>query len=602
MPSAIAAARPPATLQDAIARMDGTVLDAERRAELLARSFELRSGREKPGRFWKIDLDALSFDTLEVPASVAPTITAPQARGLIACDLASAARLHGDLLARAFGKAVVADTSKFAALTSALCNTGAFVYVPADVAVDEPIEIVYDAQAALFPYTVILAEHGASVSIIERLRGAANAFVCGVDEIVASENAQVTFAVEQDLPADARVVFTRVAKPAKDATVVWSVADIGASLTVGSIDVIVDHPGVDAQINGLFFPRDDQHVDLVSTVEHNVGESQSETVIKSAATGSRSSAISGKHSHRSARARHRVLTSRRCALALRAFSHRFGTGSGNRCKRREGVSRCNRRRARRRTDLLYDQPRHLTRRRGTDDCARLFRAGDRAVSHQRLARTSAQRAPSEGIVVLRPLTGDPKLERIIADFPILRQHNSRGKRLVFLDSAATSQKPQAVIDSLVDYYSHYNANIHRGVYEIAALATEAFEAARGKVAGFVNAQPQEIIWTRNTTEAINLVSYSWGLNNLREGDAILTTQLEHHSNLVPWQLLAEKTGARLRFIPVDDRGLHILDDLDTLLEGCKLVALSHVSNTLGHDRAAGDHYPEGTCRRRTRAG
>ncbi len=178
-------------------------------------------------------------------------------------------------------------------------------------------------------------------------------------------------------------------------------------------------------------------------------------------------------------------------------------------------------------------------------------------------------------------TADAKLDRIVADFPVLRERNSRGKRLVFLDSAATSQKPQVVIDSLVDYYSHYNANIHRGVYEIAARATEAFEAARTKVAGFFNAQPQEIIWTRNTTEAINLVSHSWGLTNLLPGDVILTTQLEHHSNLVPWQLLAEKTGAELRFIPVDGRGVHVLDDLDRLLEGCKLVALSHVSNTLG---------------------
>jgi cysteine desulfurase/selenocysteine lyase len=178
-------------------------------------------------------------------------------------------------------------------------------------------------------------------------------------------------------------------------------------------------------------------------------------------------------------------------------------------------------------------------------------------------------------------TRDPKLDRIIADFPILRERNSRGKRLVFLDSAATSQKPQAVIDALVEYYTTYNANIHRGVYEIAARATDAFEAARSKAAAFLNAQPQEIIWTRNTTEAINLVSYSWGLQNLRKGDAILTTQLEHHSNLVPWQLLAERTGAELRFIPVDGKGLHVLDDLDRLLDGCKLVALSHVSNTLG---------------------
>ena len=176
---------------------------------------------------------------------------------------------------------------------------------------------------------------------------------------------------------------------------------------------------------------------------------------------------------------------------------------------------------------------------------------------------------------------DAKLARIIADFPILAERTSRGKRLVYLDSAATSQKPQAVIDSLVEYYSKYNANIHRGVYELAARATDAFEAARGKIAEFFNAQPQEIIFTRNTTEAINLVSYSWGLANLRPGDAIVTTQLEHHSNLVPWQLLAEKTGAQLRFIRVNDRGEHVLDDLDALLDGAKLVALSHASNTLG---------------------
>lgn len=171
---------------------------------------------------------------------------------------------------------------------------------------------------------------------------------------------------------------------------------------------------------------------------------------------------------------------------------------------------------------------------------------------------------------------------IAAQFPILAKPTSRGKRLVYLDSAASSQKPQCVIDALVEYYSSYNANIHRGVYEIAARATDAFEAARGKVARFVNAaESAEIIWTRNTTEAINLVSYSWGLEHLGPGDAILTTQVEHHSNLVPWQLLAHKTGAELRYIAAEDDGTLILDDLDAKLAGTKLVALSHVSNTLG---------------------
>ncbi len=172
--------------------------------------------------------------------------------------------------------------------------------------------------------------------------------------------------------------------------------------------------------------------------------------------------------------------------------------------------------------------------------------------------------------------------QIAADFPILAKPTSRGKRLVYLDSAASSQKPQIMIDELVRYYSEYNANIHRGVYEIASLATDAFEAARAKVARFINAaQTAEVIWTRNTTEAINLVSFSWGLENLKPGDAIVSTELEHHSNLVPWQLLAAKTGAELRFIEVDADGRHRLDNLDEKLRGAKLVAFSHISNTLG---------------------
>src|ERR1700730_9627615 len=177
---------------------------------------------------------------------------------------------------------------------------------------------------------------------------------------------------------------------------------------------------------------------------------------------------------------------------------------------------------------------------------------------------------------------DPKQARIVADFPILAKPTSRGKRLVYLDSAASSQKPRAVIDALVHYYENDNANIHRGVYELAARATDRFEEARAKVARFVNAaHTEEIVWTRNTTEAINLVSFSWGLANLGPGDAILTTQLEHHSNLVPWQLLAAKTVAERRYIPANARGELVLDNLDDLLAGVKLVALAHISNTIG---------------------
>ncbi|MGH7706718.1 MAG: aminotransferase class V-fold PLP-dependent enzyme [Vulcanimicrobiaceae bacterium] len=177
---------------------------------------------------------------------------------------------------------------------------------------------------------------------------------------------------------------------------------------------------------------------------------------------------------------------------------------------------------------------------------------------------------------------DDRAAVLARDFPILAKPTSRGKRLVYLDSAATAQKPRAVIDALVHFYENDNANIHRGVYELAERATDAFENARATIARFVNAaEPAEIIFTRNSTEAINLVSYTWGLANLKPGDAILTTQIEHHSNLVPWQLLAAKTGAELRFIEVDANGVHKLDDLDAKLAGVKLLAFAHVSNTLG---------------------
>ncbi len=286
MPSAIAAAVPPAQLESAIDRLSSTIVDSESRKTLLARSFELRSGREKPNRFWKVDLDALDFTTLNVAPSATPHIEAPQARGLIACALENAPSNYREIFTRTFGSAVRSREQKYAALTVALLNAGAFIYVPADVAVGEPIHVTYDATAgAIFPYTLIVLERGAQATVIERVTGKAGAFVCGVTEIVTAESAHITYAAEQTLPEDARIFMTRVAKPGKDATVIWSVADIGAQLAVGAIDVIVDNPGIDAQINGLFFPREDQHVDLISTVEHNVGDSQSQTLIKSAATG-----------------------------------------------------------------------------------------------------------------------------------------------------------------------------------------------------------------------------------------------------------------------------------------------------------------------------
>ncbi|HEX9505692.1 MAG TPA: cysteine desulfurase [Acidimicrobiia bacterium] len=177
--------------------------------------------------------------------------------------------------------------------------------------------------------------------------------------------------------------------------------------------------------------------------------------------------------------------------------------------------------------------------------------------------------------------GTLDVARIKADFPILKRQ-VHGKRLVYLDSAATSQKPLSVLDAMDRYYREYNANVHRGVYTIAEEATAAFEAARAKVARFVNAShAHEIIYVRNATEAINLVAYSWARANLREGDPIVLTHMEHHANVVPWQILAAERGVELRWIPLTPDYRLDLSGLDELVDGAKLVAFSAMSNVLG---------------------
>ncbi|WP_088243043.1 cysteine desulfurase [Calothrix rhizosoleniae] len=173
-------------------------------------------------------------------------------------------------------------------------------------------------------------------------------------------------------------------------------------------------------------------------------------------------------------------------------------------------------------------------------------------------------------------------DQVRADFPLLHQQVN-GKPLIYLDNAATSQKPQVVIEALEDYYQQYNSNVHRGAHTLSGKATDAYEAARDKVAKFVNASSrQEIVFTRNATEAINLVAYSWGMNNLKPGDEIILSVMEHHSNIVPWQIVAQKTGAVLKFVELTPKQTFDFPQFQTLLsDKTKLVSVVHVSNTLG---------------------
>jgi cysteine desulfurase/selenocysteine lyase len=178
--------------------------------------------------------------------------------------------------------------------------------------------------------------------------------------------------------------------------------------------------------------------------------------------------------------------------------------------------------------------------------------------------------------------GGYDLQRVRRDFPILAQ-KVHGKPLVYLDNAATTQKPQQVLDAIVRYYSQDNANVHRGVHLLSERATEAYERARAIAQQFLHAaRPEEIIFVRGTTEAINLVAQTYGRHNVVAGDEIIITAMEHHSNIVPWQILCEEKGARLRVAPINDRGELLLEEFEKLLgPKTKLVALGHVSNALG---------------------
>jgi len=176
------------------------------------------------------------------------------------------------------------------------------------------------------------------------------------------------------------------------------------------------------------------------------------------------------------------------------------------------------------------------------------------------------------------------VDQIRKDFPILQRKVRNDKNLVYFDNAATTQKPIQVINTITDFYTNHNSNIHRAVHALAEEATEAYETSRDKIAKFLNIKDrQEIVFVRGTTEAINLVAYAWGRQNIQEGDIIVTTEYEHHSNIVPWQLLTQEKHAKLEYIAVDDNGELILEQLDQVLTSgkVKLVAVSQMSNVLG---------------------
>ncbi|HEY9085970.1 MAG TPA: Fe-S cluster assembly protein SufD [Candidatus Tyrphobacter sp.] len=250
-------------------------LPLEERSAALQRYRELPSGRERPGRYWRIDLDAIPVDELPFDGGA----------GSVRVECADdRVRIGG--VPRGFGT-TAARTSKFGALASAFANRYAFVEIPAGIEIEAPIQITYRApeHATLFPYTCVHAERGARATIVERIEGGSGSFICGITEAILDENADLTIASLQNLPSDARLFSSRAALPGKDATLAWATADLGAALAVVQIDVELLASGADAQIVSLFFPQGAQHVDMRSTIDHRAGDATSFTMVKSAAVG-----------------------------------------------------------------------------------------------------------------------------------------------------------------------------------------------------------------------------------------------------------------------------------------------------------------------------
>jgi Fe-S cluster assembly protein SufD len=263
------------------------LLQAQDAESALERFAAARSRREKPSRYWKYDLEGTAVVDRELVRGQGSVILeAPKSRAIV-CDLETAQREHVSLLEPAFGSAIQSD-QKFAQLTLAYGgDLGAFVYVPADCSVDEPIVVHYrcgDGES-IFPRTLVLLERGARACVIERIEAGAVSFICGITEIVTQESADVRHASVQNVPTDTRVISTRTALPGRDSRVTWSSAELGGALAVSDIALTIDQPGVEGQIAVLFFPRGNEHVDVLSSVDHRVGDSSSRTLVKSAGTG-----------------------------------------------------------------------------------------------------------------------------------------------------------------------------------------------------------------------------------------------------------------------------------------------------------------------------
>ena len=511
--------------------------------------------------------------------------------GVRAGSLAAALKAVPDLARPHLAHYAPDQVSPFAALNTAFLADGAFVHVPAGVTLDRPIELVFASSAdgdpsVSHPRSLVVVDRGAQATVVESYVPLKDGlyWTNAVTEVVVGDGARCEYYRLQRDSREAYHVATTHTTQGRDSVLRLHPVTLGAGLARHDIYTALAGSGADLMLNGFYLLRGKQHADHHTVIDHAQPHCTSHEFFNG---------ILGEQAHG-------VFTGR---IIVRPGAQRTDSKQTNNNLLLSGDARADSQPQLEiyaddvkcthgstmgpldETAMYYLQSRGLSPEmaRGHADI-RICRRDPRADGACRFAaRTRSDDPDASG----RPLPGRAAgvvldTGRIRADFPLLRQLEN-GRRLVYLDNAATSQKPQAVLDAIAEYYRTTNANVHRGAYDLAVRATEAYEAARASVARFVNAwAPEGVVFTRGTTEAINLVASAYGRANVRRGDTVVVTAMDHHSNLVPWHILCEEKGATVTMVEITEDGRLDLADFGRALERRpKIVALPYVSNALG---------------------
>ena len=467
-----------------------------------------------------------------------------------------------------------------------------FVHVPRGEKIEKPIQIVWQIDepgTAQYAQTLVVVDELAECEIREYFLAPdfeGQALHAGSFEMFVGQAANARVAHFQDWGAgEVHDISTRRIEIARDAHCSWVPIHLGGHLTKQRLDIVTAEQGSDMRHTGLYITQGDEHLDLYTTDLHEAGHTTGDTVWKGALTGESRASYEGLiHIVKDAQETDTYLQTHSMLLSPRAKGDSIPSliVETDNVKASHGGTV---------GEIDEDQvfymmsPRHPAPGRRAHPRRGLLRGGHRAPARPgaRGARARAHRGEDRRGRGRRPGVRRPALMAttasldVRADFPILRttwRTSTRPRR---------RRSPRSVIQAIDHYYRTSNANMHRSVYELAEKATEAYEGARERVAEFVGWDSASTIFTKNVTEAINLVAYAWGRQNLKPGDEILVTEMEHHSNIVPWQIAAQQTGATLRWLHVQEDGTLSLDELDEeLARGTiKLVAVAHISNVLG---------------------